>query len=64
MATKPLLTNTSAFDATVGTTFTFGWRGAQAFYNELVIQDSETLAIVYKYKRRERTRKNKGKFCL
>lgn len=50
MTTKPLLTNTSAFDATVGTTFTFGWKGAQAFYNELVIKDSETLAIVYSYK--------------
>ena len=50
MATKPLLTNTSAFDATVGTTFTFGWKGAQAFYNELVIKDSETLAVVYSYK--------------
>lgn len=47
---KPSLTNVSAFDATIGITFSFGWKGAQAFYNELIIKDSETLDIVYKYK--------------
>lgn len=47
---KPILTKVSAFDCTQGTTFTFGWKGAQAFANELVIKDAETLQIVYKLK--------------
>lgn len=49
-AYKPIITNISAFDATVGTTIYFTWKGTQAFQNELVIRDSETLEIVYKYK--------------
>lgn len=49
-AYKPIITRIDAFDATVGTTITFGWRGAQAFQNELIIRDSETLDVVYKYK--------------
>lgn len=49
-AYKPIITRIDAFDATVGTTITFGWKGAQAFQNELIIRDSETLNIVYKYK--------------
>ena len=47
---KPIITRIDAFDATIGTTITFGWKGAQAFQNELIIRDSETLDIVYKYK--------------
>ena len=47
---KPILTKVSAFDCTKGTTFSFGWKGAQAFANELVIKDAETLQIVYKLK--------------
>lgn len=50
MGYKPIITKISAFDATIGTTITFGWKGAQAFQNELIIRDSETLDIVYKYK--------------
>ena len=49
-AYKPIITRIDAFDATIGTTITFGWKGAQAFQNELIIRDSETLDIVYKYK--------------
>ena len=49
-AYKPIITRIYAFDATIGTTITFGWKGAQAFQNELIIRDSETLDIVYKYK--------------
>ena len=49
-AYKPIITRIDAFDATIGTTITFGWKGAQAFQNELIIRDSETLNIVYKYK--------------
>lgn len=47
---KPILTKVSAFDCTKGTTFSFGWKGAQAFANELVIKDAETLQVVYKLK--------------
>lgn len=49
-AYKPIIINIPAFDATVGTTIHFTWKGTQAFQNELIIRDSETLEIVYKYK--------------
>ena len=50
MGYKPIITKISAFDATIGTTVYFGWKGAQAFANELIIKDSETLDVVYQYK--------------
>ena len=49
-AYKPILINIPAFDANVGTTVYFTWKGAQVFQNELIIRDSQTLDIVYKYK--------------
>lgn len=37
------------FDATIGTTITFSWTGAQVFKNRCIIRDNETNETVYDY---------------
>lgn len=50
MGYKPTISKISAFNALTGTTVSFGWKGEQSFYNELIIKDSETLNVVYQHK--------------
>lgn len=37
------------FDATIGTTITFSWSGAQVFQNRCIIRDNTTNEVVYDY---------------